>query len=184
MTPHPPTSPRPTHRPTHLGTVPGDPAALVRTPWTLRAGTVELTVRGACASDLSAVAALHHRCSPTSLLYRFGRVVGANNTATRWNGVGIGATAGTPVRAAAPGRVAVAQSIGSYGQTVILEHEGGDYSVYGSLARVDVHVGESVERGQTLGAVGASDPDLPAHLHFELRPQGRAVDPLGLLGGR
>ncbi len=116
------------------------------------------------------------------LLYRFGRVVGANNTATRWNGVGISAASGTPVHAAAAGRVAVAQSIGSYGQTVILQHEGGDYSVYGSLARVDVQVGETVQRGQVLGVVGAADPDLPAHLHFELRPQGRATDPLSLLG--
>ncbi|GJG88212.1 hypothetical protein tb265_33930 [Gemmatimonadetes bacterium T265] len=118
------------------------------------------------------------------LLYRFGRVVGANNTATRWNGVGISAAPGTPVHAAAAGRVAVAQSIGSYGQTVILQHEGGDYSVYGSLARVDVQVGDAVQRGQVIGAVGAADPDLPAHLHFELRPQGHATDPLALLGGR
>ena len=110
-------------------------------------------------------------------------MVGANNTATRWNGVGISAAPGTPVHAAAAGRVAVAQSIGSYGQTVILEHEGGDYSVYGSLARVDVQVGEMVQRGQVLGAVGSADPDLPAPLHFELRPRGRAADPLALLGG-
>ncbi len=118
------------------------------------------------------------------LLYRFGRVIGANNTATRWNGVGIEAASGTPVHAAAAGRVAVAQSIGSYGPTVILQHEGGDYSVYGSLARIDVQVGDAVQRGQVVGSVGASDPDLPAHLHFELRPQGRATDPLSLLGGR
>lgn len=118
------------------------------------------------------------------LLYRFGRVVGANNTATRWNGVGIEAAVGTPVHAAAAGRVAVAQSIGTYGQTVILQHEGGDYSVYGSLGRVDVQVGETVQRGQVLGTVGAADPDLPAHLHFELRPQGHATDPLAILGGR
>ncbi len=119
-----------------------------------------------------------------ALLYRYGRVVGANNTATRWNGVGITAPSGTPVRAAATGTVAVAQSIGSYGPTVILQHGGGDYSVYGSLARVDVQVGETVQRGQVIGAVGAADPDLPAHLHFEIRPQGRATDPLALLGGR
>lgn len=118
------------------------------------------------------------------LLYRYGRVVGTNNTATRWNGVGISAPAGTPVRAAATGTVAVAQSIGSYGPTVILQHPNGDYSVYGSLARVDVQVGDAVQRGQVLGAVGSADPDLPAHLHFELRPGGRAADPLGLLGGR
>jgi septal ring factor EnvC (AmiA/AmiB activator) len=115
------------------------------------------------------------------LLYRFGRVVGANNTATRWNGVGIAAAAGTPVRAAAAGLVALAQSIGTYGFTVIVQHGGGDYSVYGSLQRADVRVGDTVGRGQTLGVVGSADPDLPPHLHFEVRPGGRAVDPLTLL---
>jgi murein DD-endopeptidase MepM/ murein hydrolase activator NlpD len=44
-----------------------------------------------------------------------------------------------------------------------------------------VRAGESAARGQVLGTVGASDPDLPAHLHFEVRPGGRAVDPLTLL---
>lgn len=116
-----------------------------------------------------------------ALLYRFGRVVGANNTTTRWNGVGIAAAAGTPVRAAAAGQVALAQSIGTYGLTVIVQHGGGDYSVYGSLQRADVRVGDTVARGQTLGVVGAADPDLPPHLHFEVRPGGRAVDPLTLL---
>lgn len=115
------------------------------------------------------------------LVYRFGRVAGANNTTTRWNGIGIAASAGTAVRAAAPGQVVLVQAIGSYGLTVILQHGGGDYSVYGSLQRADVRAGETAARGQVLGTVGASDPDLPPHLHFEVRPGGRAVDPLTLL---
>jgi septal ring factor EnvC (AmiA/AmiB activator) len=116
-----------------------------------------------------------------ALIYRFGRVAGANNTTTRWNGIGIAAAAGAPVRAASPGQVVLVQPIGTYGLTVILQHGGGDYSVYGSLQRADVRVGEPAARGQVLGVVGATDPDLPAHLHFEVRPGGRAVDPLTLL---
>lgn len=115
------------------------------------------------------------------LVYRFGRVAGANNTTTRWNGIGIAAAAGAPVRAAAAGQVVLVQAIGTYGLTVILQHGGGDYSVYGSLQRADVRVGETATRGQVIGAVGEADPDLPAHLHFEVRPGGRAVDPLTLL---
>lgn len=119
-----------------------------------------------------------------TILYRYGRVVNPNNTTTRWNGIGIGAAVGTPVRAVESGLVVVAEPIGTYGPTVILQHGGGDYSVYGSLSRIDVRKGTHVERGDVLGAVGRSDPDLPAHLHFEIRrDQGRAVDPLEWLRG-
>jgi septal ring factor EnvC (AmiA/AmiB activator) len=120
------------------------------------------------------------------ILYRFGRVVDAqSNTATRWNGVGIAAALGTSVRAVAAGEVVVADAIGTYGNTaVIVQHGGGDYSVYGSLQRVDVRKGAQVVQGQSVGTVGKADPDLPAHLHFEVRPQGRAVDPLEWLRGQ
>jgi septal ring factor EnvC (AmiA/AmiB activator) len=114
-----------------------------------------------------------------TILYRFGRVVNPNNTTTRWNGIGIGAPAGTPVKAIASGEVVVAEPIGTYGLTVIVQHGGGDYSVYGSLSRADVRRGQSVRKGQVIGAVGASDPDLDSHLHFEIRRgRGVAVDPL------
>jgi murein hydrolase activator len=119
-----------------------------------------------------------------TILYRFGRVINPNNTTTRWNGIGIGAPMGTGVRAVASGVVVVARSIGTYGQTVIIQHGGGDYSVYGSLSRMDVKEGAHVERGQEIGAVGRTDPDFPAHLHFEIRrDQGHAVDPLDWLRG-
>jgi septal ring factor EnvC (AmiA/AmiB activator) len=118
------------------------------------------------------------------ILYRFGRVVNPNNTTTRWNGIGIGANTGATVRAVAGGKVVVAQVIGTYGLTVIVQHGGGDYSVYGSLSRADVKKGQRVERGDQIGAVGRSDPDLPSHLHFEIRRgQGAAVDPLDWLRG-
>ncbi|MEP6690671.1 MAG: peptidoglycan DD-metalloendopeptidase family protein [Gemmatimonadaceae bacterium] len=118
-----------------------------------------------------------------TILYRFGRVVSANNTTTRWNGIGIGAPAGTNVQAIAAGQVVVAEGIGTYGLTVIVQHGGGDYSVYGSLGRLGVQKGASVSKGQVVGYVGTSDPNYPAHLHFEIRPQGRAVDPLEWLRG-
>ncbi|AHG91298.1 Peptidase M23 [Gemmatirosa kalamazoonensis] len=119
-----------------------------------------------------------------SLLYRFGRVVNPNNTTTRWNGIGISAATGTVVRAVAAGTVVLAEPMGTYGLTVIVQHGGGDYSVYGSLARADVRKGATVAAGQALGTVGSADPDLPPHLHFEVRPGGRAVDPLTWLGKR
>ncbi|MBL8962364.1 MAG: peptidoglycan DD-metalloendopeptidase family protein [Gemmatimonadetes bacterium] len=115
------------------------------------------------------------------ILYSFGRVINPNNTAVRWNGVGIGAPSGTAVRSVAAGTVTYVQPIGTYGLTVIVQHGGGDYSVYGSLSRADVRVDQQVTKGQVIGAVGAADPDMPPHLHFEIRPKGRATDPLGWL---
>jgi septal ring factor EnvC (AmiA/AmiB activator) len=111
------------------------------------------------------------------LLYRFGRVVNANNTTTRWNGMGIAAPVGTPVKAVAPGTVVSVGQLGTYGLTVILQHGGGDYSVYASLNSAAVRAGGTVKKGDVIGGVGVSDPDLKPHLHFEMRPQGRAVDP-------
>jgi septal ring factor EnvC (AmiA/AmiB activator) len=119
-----------------------------------------------------------------TVLYRFGRVVNPNRTTTRWNGIGIGAPAGSAVHAIAGGTVAVAEAIGTYGLTVIVQHGAGDYSVYGSLARAEVQKGATVRKGQTIGAVGAADPDLGPHLHFEIRrSRGVAVDPLEWLRG-
>ena len=115
------------------------------------------------------------------LLYRFGRVVNPNNTAVKWNGVGIAAAAGTPVKAVTSGQVVVAEPFATYGLTVIVQHGGGDYSVYSSLDRIDVKKGQAVSRGTVLGTVGRNDPEMEPHLHFELRPQGRAVDPLDWL---
>ncbi|HEX5829495.1 MAG TPA: peptidoglycan DD-metalloendopeptidase family protein [Gemmatimonadaceae bacterium] len=118
------------------------------------------------------------------IIYRFGRVVNPNNTTTRWNGIGIAAAAGTSVRALAAGEVVVAQHMGTYGLTVIVQHGGGDYSVYGSLQRANVAVGTTVRKGQIIGTVGSADPELGPHLHLEIRrDRGRAVDPLEWLRG-
>jgi murein hydrolase activator len=118
-----------------------------------------------------------------TVLYRFGRVVNPNNTTTRWNGMGIAASTGTSVKAVAPGTVVSVGQLGTYGLTVIVQHGGGDYSVYASLNQANVRTGGSIRKNDVVGTVGVSDPDLRPHLHFEIRPQGRAVDPEGWLRG-
>jgi septal ring factor EnvC (AmiA/AmiB activator) len=118
-----------------------------------------------------------------SIIYRFGRVVNPNNTTTRWNGIGISAAEGTQVRSVSAGEVVLADVMGTYGNTVIVQHGGGDYSVYGSLARMAVAKGARVTKGQSVGTIGATDPALPPHLHFEIRRGGPAVDPLTWLRG-
>ena len=118
-----------------------------------------------------------------TVLYRFGRVVNPNNTMTRWNGIGIAAATGTAVRAVAPGTVVRVEQLGTYGLTVIVQHGAGDYSIYASLNSASVRQGAVIRKGDSIGTVGSSDPDLRPHLHFEMRPQGRAVDPESWLRG-
>ena len=120
-----------------------------------------------------------------TILYRFGRTVTPDNTTLRWNGIGIQTARGTPVKSIAGGEVVVSENIGTYGLTVIVQHGAGDYSVYGSLASASVAKGSKVQKGQTIGLVGTSDPEMPPHLHFEIRrSKGAAVDPLDWLRGR
>jgi septal ring factor EnvC (AmiA/AmiB activator) len=118
-----------------------------------------------------------------TVLYRYGRVVNPNNTTTRWNGIGIAAATGTPVHAVAPGTVVSVGQLGTYGLTVIVQHGGGDYSVYASLNASSVLKNQAIRKGDVVGTVGVSDPELRPHLHFEMRPQGRAVDPESWLRG-
>ena len=119
-----------------------------------------------------------------TIIYRFGRAVNPNNTLIRWNGIGIEAPSGTGVRAVAAGDVMLVTTVGTYGLTIFVQHGGGDYSVYASLSRADVRVGQPVTKGQIIGAVGSADPELAPHLHFERRPKGRATDPLTWLQSR
>jgi len=118
------------------------------------------------------------------ILYRYGRLVSPDNTAVRWNGIGIEAPSGAPVRAISAGTVMLSEALGTYGLTIIIQHGGGDYSVYGSLSMSNVRKGMEVYKGQVIGAVGRADPDMEPHLHFEFRPKGRAVDPLNWLKGQ
>jgi septal ring factor EnvC (AmiA/AmiB activator) len=120
-----------------------------------------------------------------NIIYQFGRLINPNNTTTRWNGIGIAASEGTPVKAVAAGVVAlVDESFGTYGRTVVIQHGGNDYSIYSSLGKISVTKGTKIVKGQTIGTVGKSDPDMEPHLHFEMRPGQRAVDPLEWLRSR
>ncbi|MBK7908257.1 MAG: peptidoglycan DD-metalloendopeptidase family protein [Gemmatimonadetes bacterium] len=115
-----------------------------------------------------------------TIVYRFGRFMYPGSTTSgRWNGVGIGAPLGTPVKAVQAGDVALAEQSGTYGMMVIIQHGGGAYSIYSSLQTASVRRGQKVAKGDVIGTVGQSDPELPPRLHFEMRPKdGVAVDPL------
>ncbi len=116
------------------------------------------------------------------IIYRFGRQQLPNNTTIRWTGIGIAVDPGTPVHAIAAGTVRVAQSLGTYGPSVILDHGGGYYTVYSFLGEIVVRVGQTVQRGETIGRSGGENSDQGPHLHFEIRGQGgQALDPVAWL---
>jgi len=82
-------------------------------------------------------------------------MVNPNNTTTAWQGIGISAPVGTPVKAVSAGTVALAEKNGTFGLTIVLHHGSGDYSVYSSLSKLMVTSGEKVTKGQVIGQVGS-----------------------------
>jgi septal ring factor EnvC (AmiA/AmiB activator) len=93
------------------------------------------------------------------------------------NGIEIGADEGTPAQAVHDGIVAFADTFAGFGNLVILDHGSQTFSLYGNLLDLAVTKGARVDHGQVVGHVGQS-PTGPAGLYFELRVDGRPVDPL------
>jgi len=93
-------------------------------------------------------------------------------------GVDFRAAEGTPVRAAAAGRVALAEALTVRGQAVVLDHGLGVMSGYYHLSEIAVQAGQEVERGDLIGRAGSTGLSTGAHLHWEMRVHGVFVDPL------
>jgi murein DD-endopeptidase MepM/ murein hydrolase activator NlpD len=103
----------------------------------------------------------------------------------RWGrlhaGVDIAVPAGTPIRAAAGGTVAIAGWMGGYGQYTCIQHGGGIATCYAHQSSIGVGVGTKVSQGQVIGSVGCTGHCFGDHLHFEVRVGGSPVDPMGYL---
>jgi len=108
--------------------------------------------------------------------YQGGPVTGSHS------GVDFGATAGSPVSAAATGRVALARALPVRGNTVILDHGAGVFSGYCHLSEIWVAPGQDVRAGAQIAAVGATGLVTGAHLHWEVVAGGQHVDGLRWLG--
>ena len=97
-------------------------------------------------------------------------------------GLDFAAATGTPVGAAAPGRVVFAgYDAGGYGKLVEVAHGNGVVTMYAHLSRISVRVGASVGTATRVGRVGSTGEATGPHLHFEVRVRGAAVDPLAAL---
>jgi murein DD-endopeptidase MepM/ murein hydrolase activator NlpD len=93
-------------------------------------------------------------------------------------GVDFGARSGTPIRAVADGIVVSAGYGRGYGNRVIIDHGGGVATVYAHCSSLSVGAGQVVRQGQRIGAVGSTGLSTGPHLHFEVRINGRPVNPL------
>jgi murein DD-endopeptidase MepM/ murein hydrolase activator NlpD len=103
----------------------------------------------------------------------------------RWGrmheGIDIGAGSGTPIQAAASGRVVYSGWMDGYGNLVAIDHGSGLSTAYGHQSSIAVGNGQIVSQGQVIGYVGCTGHCFGPHLHFEVRVNGAAVDPLGYL---
>ncbi len=96
-------------------------------------------------------------------------------------GLDISADKGDPVYATADGKVSSAAMAGNYGNLVIIDHGYGIETRYGHLSAFKVRDGQAVKRGDLLGLVGATGRTTGSHLHYEVRANGRILNPLQLL---
>jgi murein DD-endopeptidase MepM/ murein hydrolase activator NlpD len=98
-------------------------------------------------------------------------------------GIDFGVPQGTTVHAARAGKVIAAGASGGYGLKVDLDHGQGVVTRYAHMSRIDVHVGDSVAAGGALGLSGSTGESTGPHVHFEIRINGKAVDPAPYLAG-
>jgi murein DD-endopeptidase MepM/ murein hydrolase activator NlpD len=104
---------------------------------------------------------------------------------SRWGrmqkGIDIGVGEGTPVRAAAAGTVIYAGWMSGYGNLVVVDHGNGLSTAYAHNSSLAVSVGQSVAAGELVSYSGNTGNSTGPHVHFEVRVNGSAVDPLGYL---
>lgn len=97
------------------------------------------------------------------------------------SGIDIGARYGVPIQASADGIVLYAGWYGGYGNAIILDHASGLSTLYAHCSAMYVTEHQWIQRGQVIGAVGATGWATGPHLHFEIRVNGVPVDPLSRL---
>lgn len=92
-------------------------------------------------------------------------------------GLDMAGVTGEPIMAGAAGKVVRAARFGAYGNTIDIDHGKGILTRYAHLSRIDVRVGDKVAMGQKIGALGSTGRSTGPHLHYEVRIDGRPVNP-------
>jgi murein DD-endopeptidase MepM/ murein hydrolase activator NlpD len=93
-------------------------------------------------------------------------------------GIDFRAPRGMPARSVAAGTVIAAEWNGGYGNMVDVDHGNGVVTRYGHLSAITVRVGDHVEAGGKIGRVGSTGRSTGPHLHYEIRLDGDAIDPM------
>jgi lipoprotein NlpD len=140
----------------------------------------------ATATSAASATAPAASAAPAAMVWRWpvgGKVIAPfGEGATK--GIDLAGKTGDPVLATAPGKVSyVGSSLRGYGKMVVIKHAGDYLSVYAHNSQIVVTEGATVAAGQKIAELGATDADAPK-LHFELRRQGKPVDPQALLPAR
>jgi len=94
-------------------------------------------------------------------------------------GVDIGASSGTPIKAAGDGVVVMAGYNGGYGNWTLIDHGDGTATGYAHQSSIGVRIGQQVSTGEVIGQVGSTGASTGPHLHWEVRVNGTPVDPMG-----
>jgi len=114
---------------------------------------------------------------------RFGlRRLSFERRARMHEGLDYAAPSGTPILAAADGRVLRTGTSSSYGRFVEVQHANGVTSFYAHMSRIGASQGDVVAAGDTIGLVGSTGRSTGAHLHFEIRRDGQQINPENFLG--
>lgn len=100
-----------------------------------------------------------------------------NGSGAMHNGLDFKAAHGTPILAAADGVITKAGWMGGYGKTIEITHGNGLMTRYAHMSRLEANVGQKVERGAQIGRMGSTGRSTGTHLHFEVRNNGRAINP-------
>ncbi|WAA09581.1 M23 family metallopeptidase [Fervidibacillus albus] len=115
---------------------------------------------------------------PNTITSEYGIRSDPFNYATSFHsGIDIRGSYGTPVFAAADGKVIFAEYYGGYGNTIKIQHNGTYTTLYGHLSKIDVDVGDTVKKGDIIGAIGSTGRSTGPHLHYEIIKNGKTVNP-------
>lgn len=115
---------------------------------------------------------------PITSPFGTGRSYNGAAVSSHHSGTDFSAAVGTPIAAAASGRVAFAGALTTRGNSVIVDHGAGIFTAYHHMSRIDVKEGQAIAQGQTIGTAGMTGLATGPHLHWELIVGGVNVDPV------
>jgi murein DD-endopeptidase MepM/ murein hydrolase activator NlpD len=95
-----------------------------------------------------------------------------------WEHIDISCAYGTKIYASASGTVEYASNAIGYGKEVSIDHQNGIETIYGHNSKILVHVGQTVNKGDLIALSGSTGSSTGPHLHFEIRKNRKAIDPI------